>query len=81
MGTLPHLASLVPPGHCYTQSVSEELRRHEPTLRLIFAALNQADMGSSAVLISMFEWMTYLRCLGLIAADLTERDVRSPPNP
>ena len=37
------------------------LRKHESSLRMIFAGLNQADLGTAAQLLSMFEWMTLLK--------------------
>jgi len=59
---------------CYTEAVDAVLRTHEATLRLLFNGLNQADLGASAQLLSLFEWMTFLRALGLIQKDLTDRD-------
>ena len=52
------------------------LRGYEAPLRLVFNALNQADLGVAATLLSLFEYMTFLRTIGLLGPDVTERGAR-----
>ena len=73
--------------HCYGGATALEysrtgedvdlvLRDYEAPLRLVFSALNQADLGVAATLLSLFEYMTFLRTIGLIGHDVTERGAR-----
>ena len=59
---------------CYLQSVDEALRRHEQSLRVIFGAITGRGPGKDSSLLSIQEWMAFLRALDLIDVDLSERD-------
>ena len=58
--------------HLYTQEVAEVLESHEASLRLIFNTL--AEMDRPRNLLSFHMWKTFLRALGFIGVDVTERD-------
>ena len=65
--------------HCYIAGTCEVLRANETALRKIFTELNKwsgPDLpgGKAASYLSLGEWMTLLKALGLIAGDITERD-------
>lgn len=62
-----------------TQATVEELARHEKILRLIFKCLNEfeaadAAQKNSASVLSLREWLSFLRVVALIGDDVTERD-------
>ena len=64
---------------CYNEPVDIVLRRHETNLRLIFGGIAGSEgqaIGNtlSVNLCDLGEWKTFLRGLGLIGPDLTDRD-------
>ena len=62
---------------CYARATCEVLISFEPSLRNIFAGVaGGGRQGSGAMLISLDEWLDFLRALGFIATDLSERDAR-----
>jgi hypothetical protein len=59
---------------CYLEPVDAVLRRHEDSLRALFAALTGRGPGKDSTLLSLNEWMQFLRALDLIHIDLSDRD-------
>ena len=64
---------------CYNEPVDIVLRRHEANLRLIFGGIAGSEGASigntlSVMLCDLGEWKTFLRGLGLVGPDLTDRD-------
>lgn len=60
--------------HCYVEATDAVLRRHEPALRLIFAAL-AVKRGPAKKLLTFEAWAKFMRRVDLVGNDLTERDV------
>jgi hypothetical protein len=60
--------------YCYTEPVDKVLRRHEKSLRLLFAAVSGGGRGKESDLLSLEEWMRFLREARIMGADLSERD-------
>lgn len=64
---------------CYARETCDVLASFEPSLRSIFAGVAGSLAGRSgagAKLISLDEWIDFLRALDFIATDLSERDAR-----
>lgn len=63
---------------CYRADVCRELERHEASLRLVFACVAKADgrTGIQEKLVAYDEWIAFLRALGFVGTDLTDRDAR-----
>ena len=64
---------------CYTEEMDGVLRNNEPMLRCIFRSLNEHEVGdvarrAQALMLSVSEWMGFLRAANLIGPDATERD-------
>ena len=63
--------------HTYVEPVDVVLRRHEATLRLVYeqtCALYGSNNALARRMAGVYEWRTFLKLFGLLAADLTERD-------
>ena len=62
---------------CYTKDVNAVLRKHETSLRHIFAGVaGGGRSGQDATLVSLNEWARFLRAIDFCGGDLTERDGR-----
>lgn len=57
----------------YRKEVDDVLRLHEPSLRVIFGALQQRS-GPAKKLLTFAAWSGFLRLLEFIHADLSDRD-------
>lgn len=63
--------------HCYTEEVTTTLGSYESTLRILFSGASGSLITSRAgTLLSLFDWEDFLKALGFVGADLSERDVR-----
>jgi hypothetical protein len=70
--------------YCYVEEVDKVLRKHETALRILFKAVAAPSEFSSkagystkeANLLSLQEFMQFVRAAGLSGADLSERDAR-----
>lgn len=63
--------------YCYTEGVDKVLRAHEPSLRVLFTAIaGGGGLSKEASLLSLQEYLLFVREVGLIRADLSERDAR-----
>jgi hypothetical protein len=67
--------------HCYTEQTDEVLRKHEPSLRLLYehAAYGDGAIGGllSRKLLDLGEWRFLLDRLGLVDWQFEERSVRN----
>ena len=63
---------------CYTEEVDNVLRRHEPSLKLLFGVLakrpTKKENKSLGLLLSLGDWKVAVRRLELIGVDFAERD-------
>lgn len=64
--------------YCYTTDVNAILIKYDNSLGALYAALaggvNALTGGFNATLLSLYEWITFMRALEMIQADVTERD-------
>lgn len=61
--------------YAYSMDVCYVLQWHETSLRHLFALFAQASHGATSTLVSLDAWRNGISALGLISADLAERDV------
>ena len=59
--------------YCYVEQVANVLRLHERSLRTLFTAISAGGRGKEAGLLSIEEWLSFLRATQLIGLDLSER--------
>ena len=63
--------------HCYTEDVTRLLGSRETSLRNIFAGVaSGGHIGASAKLLSLEEWEEFIKALGFVGPDISERDMR-----
>ena len=55
--------------YCYTRTMNSTLRKHEVTLRRLFVGLAEGRKS-----FKLERWMDFLRTIGMIADDVSERD-------
>ncbi len=62
--------------HCYTEACTEALAAHKESLRNLFDALSASigERGLEKKLLSLPEWLGFLRTCGLVGADLSDTD-------